>query len=360
MKYHFFKLRISKVRHETKDAVTIIFDLPNSIKEHFHFLAGQYLTLRFEIDGIEHRRAYSIISSPELDEPLAVTVKRTDNGVISNYIHMKMKQGAEIDVMPPDGNFTVKPNENKSKHYFLFAAGSGITPIYSILKTVLTAEPNSKLSLIYSNKDENSIIFKDDLEQLTEKHPENLDITHILSHPMSGWEGLQGRINEQTAEYLIKSKVDDHIEIAEFYVCGPAGFMDSVNSTLNQMNISEEKIHFESFTAPVTDGKFEDSEDAKLEITSRQVTVRIYGEEHLINVEPEETILTTAIAAGLNPPFSCQVGACSTCRARLISGKVHMDARDALTDNEIEEGFVLTCQSHPLTDDVFVDYDNNK
>lgn len=362
MALQFHKLKVSNIIRETEDATTISFEVPPDLKEIFNYKQGQYLTLRFFIDGKDERRAYSICSSPYVDNDLAVTVKRVVGGEVSPYVNGQLKVGDTIDVMPPLGNFTVDLDPNNNKTYILFAGGSGITPIYSIIKSILNVELKSKLILVYANSNEDSIIFRDALIELKDKFDDRLTIIHQLSKPING--GLEhavGRINKQRCLSIVNILDHKIVRDAEFFMCGPGGMMNEIEAALEELQIETKKIHKESFTVAENDG----TEVVKHHKTNapeekvETVKVILYGEEHEIVIENNDTILVAGIKAGIDPPFSCQIGACSTCRARLVSGKVEMEADDALTEEEIEEGFVLTCTSHPLTNNVVVDYDDN-
>lgn len=362
MALQFHKLKVSKIVKETEDSTTISFEVPPELKQVYDYKHGQYLTLRFYFEGKDERRAYSICTSPVADDYLAVTVKKVSGGEVSPYVNGNLKIGDYIDVMPPLGNFTVELNPNNNKTYILFAGGSGITPIYSIIKTILSIEKQSKVILVYANSNEDSIIFRDSLIELKEKNEDRLTIIHQLSKPINnGLEYTVGRINKQRCLNIVNILDHNIVRDAEFFMCGPGGMMNEIESALIELNIDNKKIHKESFTVAENEGTevVKHHETNAPEEKVETVTVILYGEEHEINIDDNDTILVAGIKAGIDPPFSCQIGACSTCRARLKSGKVEMEADDALTEEEIEDGFVLTCTSHPLTNNVVVDYDDN-
>jgi len=354
----FYGLKVDKIVRETADAVSIRFLVPPPLKAMFAFKAGQFLTLYAMIDGEDVRRSYSVCESPYLDEMPTVAVKKVDDGRMSIFLNETLKEGDMVDAMPPKGNFTVTPEAERSVHYVLFGGGSGITPLKSILKTVLYREPLSRITLFYSNRDLESIIFKGNLETLKAEFNDRLEIIHILDNPPADWNGLSGMLDAATIERLVKVKVDA-FESAHFFICGPGGLMALVKSTLHAMNIADDHIHLEYFAAVVhTEDEPNGASDKESdEIIARKVKIELYGMEEEIEVKPNKTILEAAQDAGLDPPFSCTVGVCTTCRAKLHSGRVKMDEREGLSDAEIDEGYILTCQSHPLTGDVNLSYE---
>lgn len=362
MAIQFHKLNVSNIVRETEDATTISFEIPSNLKEEFKYKHGQYLTLRFFFEGKDERRAYSICTSPDADDYLAVTVKKVTGGEVSPYLNSLLKVGDTIDVMPPLGNFTIDLDDSNKKAYILFAGGSGITPIISILKSILHRETQSKVILVYANSNEDTIIFRDALINLKEKFADRLTVIHQLSKPIkNGVEHTEGRIDKQRCLGIVKLLDHSIIANAEYFMCGPGGMMKEIEAALLELNIDKKKIHQESFTVAENEGtevvKHHDTHapDEKVE----KVKVILYGEEHEITIADGDTILVAGIKAGIDPPFSCQIGACSTCRAKLKGGKVEMEADDALSEEEIEDGFVLTCTSHALTNNVVVDYDDN-
>lgn len=364
MAISFNLLPVARVVKETDNAVSIALDVPLSLKQEFQYKQGQYLTFKIQSNGESYRRAYSLCSSPVVDDYPTVTVKRVERGVVSNIMNDKIKAGDTLEVMPPLGNFTVALDSDQKKRYVLFGGGSGITPLMSILKTVLAVEPQSSVILAYANRDESSIIFNRALADLEAQYPERLKIVHILSQPSATWSGLRGRIDKRVAGELLERYVGPDTPDTEYMVCGPSGLMEQVQLALGERGIPTERLHREYFDAPlpgpgaaesIISGESSESEgDASI---PHEVTLIMYGARQAITVQPDQSVLEAAIDAGADPPFACQVGACCTCRAKLTSGKVTMDDREALTDEEIDEGYILTCQSHPLTADCVVDYD---
>lgn len=356
MALKFQKVRIGKVTRETHDAVSIGFINPD--KQVFNYIPGQYLTLKVEVDGKKYNRAYSLSSCPFTDELLTVTVKVSEGGKVSTFLNSNSKEGMEIEVLPPLGNFTAKIDPSNQKHYVLIGAGSGVTPLMSILRSVLEKEPQSKVTLIYGNRNQDSIVFKSVLDGLLSKHSDRLKVVHSLSQPQGDWNGESGRLTKDKVKALLSSSPEDSLP-KEYYICGPSGMMEEAARGLKEMNIPSDCIHEEHFSAPLT--HIEDEEKPKEEnsntIIARQIRVILDGIEKEVSVPASASILDAVLDHDLDPPYACMIGSCCTCKAKLLSGKVVMDDREGLTDSEIADGFVLTCQSHPLTSDVLVSYD---
>lgn len=355
MARHFHRIKIKDITRETADTVAITFDIPAESKADFSYKQGQYVTIRIPQLGGDNRRAYSLCSSPVCDDDLQVAVKKVDEGLISQYINHTLKVGDEVDAMPPLGNFTIDCVPSQKRDYIFIGGGSGITPLLSIIKTLLICEPLSTLHLIYANRNEESIIFRSKLDELQKKYTSRLSVKHILSRPSGTWQGAIGRINKDFLKEHIAESSNINREKAIFFVCGPSGLMQETAFALEELNVPKENIKKESFTVELP--KEEVKTNINEEILTKKVKIILYNQENEMTVEPDETILTAAIREGYDPPFSCQIGACSTCRAKLISGTVIMDEHDALTDSEIEEGYVLTCQAHPTSDNVLVNFD---
>ncbi len=358
----FHKLTIAAVNQETADAVSVSFHIPDSLKEVFRFKPGQYTTLKLNINGEQVNRSYSFCSSPYLNELPTIAVKRVQGGKGSNFINDTFRAGVEVEVMEPMGNFHSELAATNVKHYLLFAGGSGITPIFSIAKSVLLAEPSSKVTLFYGNRNIASIIFKSQLDALQAENVGRLKIVYILDAPEAGWTGYTGFIVKAKALELLRENTDLHFQQAEFFICGPTPMMKESESALQALAIPKEHVHIEYFTAKAeedrhaaTSGSVSDSVEAFNGKT--KVKIIYDGNTREFEVSEKETILEAALDAGYDPPYSCMVAACCTCRAKLLSGKVEMDDRESLTDAEIAKGYVLTCQAHPKSNGIVLNYD---
>lgn len=355
MAIQFHDLKVSKIIRRTKEAVSVFFEIPESLKETYTYKSGQYITIKLDSIGIKHRRAYSLSTSPIADDDFGVTIKEVRAGKVSPWINNVLKVGQVLEVMPPLGHFTTEINEHNNKSYVFFAGGSGITPIISLIKSILKIEKNSYCTLIYANRNFDSIIFKNELDDL-ENNNKNLKIVHIIDEKDPEFQSEFGRLNnEKCKEILGKTLTSSTLYNSEFFLCGPSGLMQEIELCLDKLQIEKKNIHKESFTVDEieTNKSTESSQPNKV----RKVKVHIYGEEHTIDVRPDETILAAGIRQSLDPPFSCQIGACATCQAKVLSGEVEMEAEDALMEEDKIDGFILTCTSHPLTDDVEIDYD---
>jgi ring-1,2-phenylacetyl-CoA epoxidase subunit PaaE len=353
----FHTLKVAEVRRETPDAVSIAFDVPADLKESYRFLPGQYLTLRTKLDGLDTRRSYSLCSSP-LDGELRVAVKEVPGGAFSSWANQKLAVGTSLEVMTPEGGFYHQPADQGAKQYVGFAAGSGITPIMSIIKTTLALEPQSVFTLFYGNKNAGSIIFKRELEDLKDQYLHRLEIHHVLSREDQGTDWLKGRIDAGKCRHFA-THIFQPSAVDRFFLCGPDTLIDTVKNTLVELGVADNRIRYELFTTPVAGvaPKKEVSAAPKKGILS-SVTVILDGEEtHFTISSNGETILDAALDAGADVPFACKGAVCCTCRAKVLEGSVTMDMNYALEEEEVEEGYVLTCQSHPQTDKVVVSYD---
>ena len=361
----FYPLTVSQVKAETRDTVSVYFTVPAELKETFTYLQGQYLTLRFEINGKEERRAYSMSSSP-LESELAVSVKRVEGGKVSNHINDKVKAGDTIEVMPPQGRFYTELNPDQRKSYFLFGAGSGITPLMSILKTTVEKEPQSSVYLLYGSREDDQIIFHDELQALAKRYEGQLRVDFIVSQPRkekggwfkkstTSWSGLVGRINAlEIQRFLDDCPVEG--QGAEYFICGPGAMIDDVEAALKDQGIAAGNIHSERFVnaaevaaATASSGSGEGG--------AGTVQVQLRGEQISVEVPSGKTILQSLIDAKHDAPYSCMSGACSTCMAKVNQGSVKMDVCYALDDDEVAQGYILACQAHPESDDVEITFD---
>ena len=351
----FHNLKISDIVRETADAVSIAFEVPNILKSEYIYKQGQYLTLKFHINNEELRRSYSICSSPIEENELRVAIKKVKDGRMSTFINDKIKIGDTMEVMIPMGNFYTELNPTNKKKYILFAGGSGITPILSILKTALKLEHNSTVALFYGNNDESSIIFKKQLDTLCQNYPDRLKVYHILyKAPQNYPSDQQGMMTKEKSIVLINNYVNVNKD-NEYFICGPGPMMDNVVAALNELKIDKENVHIEYFSAPaVTDDTQKITSPSNKNIVANII---IDGDEHIVTLENNETILDAAIRVGIDAPYACQGGSCCTCRALLEEGNVEMAVNYALSASEVKKGYILTCQSRPTTPSVVVNYD---
>ncbi|GAB5464779.1 MAG: phenylacetate-CoA oxygenase/reductase subunit PaaK [Candidatus Kapaibacteriales bacterium] len=360
MSTQFYDIKVKRINRETDKAVSVFFDVPDNLKSEFNYSAGQYLTLRETIGGEDIRRAYSCSTSPANGDDIAVTVKEVDGGRFSTFLNRDLKEGQVLKVMPPNGNFTLDRLSNPSNDVVLIGGGSGITPLISIAETVLQNSPEKKVTLIYANTAPDQIIFRERLDAL-ESSNTNFNVVHLITDTEVGdWKGRIGSFDSGICLDMLQSAISTGANENDYFLCGPQGLMDQAELALTRFGADKIRIHKELFTAsvPAADSFKIVSAESGQDVVDRDITVRVYGDEHRIKVESSETVLMAAIQQSLDPPYSCQIGACSTCRARLVSGQVMMEDHDALTEDEIEEGYVLTCTAHPLTDDVVIDYDD--
>lgn len=349
----YYDLRVKKIIKETRDAISIAFEQPSDKK--IDYKSGQFLTLIVPVNGKEVRRAYSLCSSPFVDSDLVVTVKRVDKGLMSNWLPDNLKEGATVKVMEPMGQFTTEYQKSNKRHIIMFAGGSGITPMMSIIKSIHTQEPESIVSLIYCNRDVDSIIFKDALEEMQTKDEGRLHVIHVLDNAPMNWQGYSGLLNHEMLTKLFERIPDWGIASSTYLMCGPEGMMKNVESLLALRNIPKEKIFKESFVQGTIDKDSKKEEVATTELKAREVTIRFDGQEYKIMVPPNKAILETALDQGIDLPYSCQSGLCTACRGKALSGQVKLDEEEGLSQSERAEGYVLTCVGHPLTDDVVIE-----
>tara|TARA_B100000131_G_scaffold179861_1_gene173536 strand:+ start:443 stop:1495 length:1053 start_codon:yes stop_codon:yes gene_type:complete len=344
-----YPLPVSNIKRLTEDAVVVSFDIPDELKEEFKFKAGQYITFIIDINGEQVRRAYSLCSSPDEDK-MSVGVKRIPNGKMSTYLNRELKEGEIVQVITPKGRFFIETNEDHSKHYVGLCAGSGLTPILSMLKKVLKDERDSKFSLLYGNKTLETTMFVKELNDLKNEYPERLRIYNAYSR-QEVKDSLYGRLDKKNIELLF-SKNPDLASADGYYLCGPAAMLDDIDEVLQDNNTPKSDIHYERFTAKTKKKKLGSKE------VSSEVTVIVDGDEFKFNLPSNsDSILDAAMNQGADVPFSCKGGVCCTCKAKVISGKVDMSVNYSLSEEEVEEGFILTCQAHPKSERVVVDYD---
>jgi len=357
MSIEFHRLKISDVRRETPDAVSIAFAVPSNLHDAYKFQPGQHLTLRTERNGEDIRRSYSICAGLD-DGELRVAIKKVEGGSFSTLCNDLFKPGDEIDVMTPQGRFGLAPDSSQARNYLAIVAGSGITPVLSLLRSTLKREPKSRFALIYGNRSTPDIIFKEALEDLKDRFVDRFVVHHVLSREQQDFALFNGRIDGDKIGTLLKSFAAP-AEVDHAFLCGPGGLIEEGKRSLLGLGVPAERIHAEYFSTdglPVTPraaaGKQTDDQPA---IAIAHVTFD--GSAYNLPIRQGETIIDAGLRAGLELPFSCRGGMCCTCRAKLVSGEVRMDTNYSLEPWEMQAGFVLTCQSHPLTKEVTVDYD---
>ena len=349
----FYKLPIQDITKETNKSVSLTFDVPENLKHTFSFKSGQYITLKATINGKEIRRDYSLCTSPK-DGKLKIAIKEVDNGSFSVYANNTLQAGDYLDVAPPNGRFIFEPNDSKTKNIALFAAGSGITPILSIIKCALEEEVHSKVILTYGNKTTSETMFLNELLELQHKYKDRFSIQFLFSQEDEN-NAIFGRIEKSTVNYVLKNQYK-HIDVDAYYVCGPEAMIFMLKEVLTEHNIDESKIYFELFKASKTENT--DTEESNLANGQTSITITVDDETTTFEMPQKQTILEAALSEDLDAPYSCQGGICSSCLARIKEGDATMRQNNILTDNEVAEGLILTCQAHPITAKIIVDYDD--
>ena len=347
----FYKLSIKEIIKETTDAVSILFNVPDELKSYYQFVAGQYVNLKVTLDGEEIRRAYSICSSPKSGE-LRIAVKAIKTGFFSKFANEKLAVGNVIEVGTPEGKFTFEPKAERQKNYAAFVAGSGITPVYSILKSVLEEEPNSTFVLVFGNKSEKDTIFHNQLHDLQLQYVGRLFVQYVYSQSTAD-NALFGRIDKSAVNFVLKNKHAE-MEFSKFYLCGPEEMINLVSDTLKENNISTTDIKFELFS---TSSFGETASSEGLEGHTK-ISILVDDEETTFEMSQKQTLLEAALKQGLDVPYSCQGGICSSCICRITEGAADMKKNQILTDSEVAEGLTLACQAHPTTSTIKIDFDD--
>jgi ring-1,2-phenylacetyl-CoA epoxidase subunit PaaE len=361
MSDRFHSLRIADIRPETERAVCLTLDVPDALREDFRFIPGQYLTLRTRLEGEDIRRSYSICSG--IDEgKLRVGIKRVEDGLFSNFANDFLKPGDTIDVLPPRGSFHTPLHPDHEKRYLCICAGSGITPVLAIVKSVLSQEPKSRVTLLFGNRNSASIMFKEDLCFLKNRYMSRFEWFNILSREQQDAEVLCGRLDNRKGAELSRCGLIDIEGSDEFFLCGPESMISEVSRGLRKSGVDEKKIHYELFFASAEDARVTvEKHHARAQRYGGQVSevaIKAAGRSLQFELSADgENILDAALRNGADLPFSCKSGVCATCKARLVEGQVEMDLNHSLSDEEVAEGMVLSCQAHPVSEKVSLDYD---
>jgi len=359
---NFYTLKIADVQPETETAIAVTFAVPAELEAKFNFIQGQFLTLRAMIDGEDVRRSYSICSGVN-DGHMRVGIKRVKNGKFSNFANDTFKPGMEIEVMPPQGSFYTEVKADQSKNYMCIAAGSGITPMISILKTVLSTEADSKVTLIYGNRRSNSVMFKDELNFVKNRYMNRFKWINIMDYEDQGADLLNGRIDNAKGYALQKAGLINIKEVDEAFICGPESMMSEVSRGFRLEGLTDDQIHYELFANSSADSKemLEKAAARKEQFGEEKmskVTVKSDGRAVMFDLAAVgENILDAGMNNGLDLPYSCKAGVCSTCKCKLVEGEVDMDISHGLEKHEIEAGYILSCQAHPISETVVVDFD---
>jgi len=346
---NFHTLVVSEVKPETPNSVSITFKIPEELKEKFRFKAGQYLSIKHIANGKEVRRAYSICSAPG-SGIVKVGVKKVADGSFSTYANTKLKAGDTLEVMPPQGKFILDPKNENIHNYAAFVAGSGITPVLSIVTNALEKEPDSNFLLVYGNRSMSETMFHTELLELQQKYPDRFYLEFIYSRKQEE-KAMFGRIERSTVNFFLKNKFKDN-SFEAFYLCGPEMMIDEISATLKQSGVNEKQIHHELFSTAEKGLLLQKHDGETL------LTVTVDDETASFSMPQSKSVLEATLEEGMDPPYSCQGGICSTCIARIKEGKAEMKKNQILTDGEIADGLILTCQAHPTTPTLVIDYDD--
>ena len=360
---HFHSLSIDRVQPDTRDAIIVSLHLPDELRSIFAYRQGQHLTLRAMIDGEDVRRSYSLCSAVQ-DECLQIAIKKVSGGLFSGWAHANLKAGMTLDVMPPMGNFQVPLQPGQSRHYLAFAAGSGITPIYSIIKTSLLAEPHSRVTLVYGNRASSTVMLREALADLKDRFLDRLSIVHVMSREKQDIDLFNGRIDAEKCRALAEQWIAiDDVDVA--FLCGPESMTLQVSEALQALGMVKEQIKTELFSASAADtaaaARRRERASASSEAGAQcEVSFIIDGHHHQISMERDrQSLLDAGLAHGIDIRYACKGGICATCRCKVIEGRVDMDANHALEDYEIARGFVLSCQAYAASERLVLDFDQD-
>ena len=354
MSQQFFPIKVSQINKTTEDCVVLTFDVTDELKNEFIYTQGQYLTLKANIKGEEIRRSYSLCSSP-LDGCWKVAIKKIDEGRFSSYANDELKVGDTLEVMPPNGRFT-RPISATAKNYVAFAAGSGITPILSIIKTHLAKEPESTFTLFYINQSVQSMILREEVEALKNVYLNRFELYHFLTKEQRDAPLFNGRIDKEKMQQISRLLIDIS-SIDDYFICGPTEMIFMIRDFLIEKGTDEKKVHFELFNTPGSDKKIKKIDDTNTDLSQIAIINNGIKTNFTMN-QGGENILDAALKNHADLPFACKGGVCCTCRAKLIEGEVNMEVNYALEDEEVEQGYILTCQAVPKTKVIVVDFDS--
>lgn len=346
----FYKLQVKEIRRETNDSVSVLFEIPDHLKQEFQFIAGQYITLQTELQGSLLRRAYSICSSPASGE-LRIAIKEVDKGRFSHYANREMKVGSTLEVAAPEGRFALKTSPENNKNYLAFAAGSGITPVISMIKAVLEEEKGSRFVLIFGSKSSEKTIFKNELDSLMASSGDRLEVNYVYSQTVSD-RAFFGRIDSKLVKNLFKKEYANRV-FDQYFLCGPEEMIEMVKEVLLKRNVNADAIKFELFSSSSYKKEVKKSLNA-----NAVINIVLDDEETSFEMRMDELILDAALAKGLDAPYSCQGGVCSSCLARVVEGAAEMEKNTILDEDEVAEGLILTCQAHPTTSTIKIDFDD--
>ena len=346
----FYKLSIKEVKRETENSVSIVFAIPENLRNEFNFLPGQYINIQSELDGKTIRRAYSICSSLKSNE-LRIAIKEVKDGTFSVYANQNLRKGDILEVAPPEGKFTLNISDTNKLNYIALVAGSGITPVLSMIKSVLETEKESKFILVYGNRSVEDTMFKDEIDNLKLQYKDQFDVHYVYSRKIQD-NSFKGRINLEIIEDILKNRYR-HLQFSNYFLCGPEKMIDLAKNTLLESGVNADAIKFELFTSSPDTNK----SDKNLSGTA-QITILLDEEETTFEMNKDAIILNEALLKGLDAPYSCQGGICSSCLAKVIEGEVVMDKNTILDEEELKEGLILTCQSHPVSSTLKIDYDD--
>lgn len=345
----FYILSVKNIVKETHNAVSITFHIPSSLKEIFSFIPGQYVTLQKELNGQQLRRDYSICSSISSGD-IKIGVKAVENGLFSQYATNKLQIGDELEVAAPQGRFQLTPIKQNLKNYMAFAAGSGITPVLSMVTSALEVEPKSTFVLVFGNKTIDDVMFKNEIDALIEVHKDRFFVHYVFSQSTHENNRL-GRIDVPLVEQLLDTY--KHVSFSDYFLCGPEGMINMVTSILTKSGVEDSNVHFELFTTSTTEGS---NESESLE-GQCEVTILLDDDEETFTMSKKTTVLEQVLLEGMDAPYSCQGGICSSCLAQVTEGRAIMDKNTILSEEEVAEGLILTCQAHPVTSKITIDYD---